>query len=185
MHICAGHDSVWQEETTYTDIGLVPDTQYCYRVKARDSSPLQNETDWSDPCCAITLPPEDTIKPEPDPAEWGKIVDANNNDGRPHQVYGGLGELDYWAEMWADEDTYDESGVEYKFVCTSNSRFSSGGDGDPGPVWRNEDNVIGDPGKYIVKVGGQHVDANFYVIVRDRSPNQNMTGPSEVVSWRE
>ena len=32
-----GHDSGWQISTTYTDIGLAPDTAYTYRVKARDS----------------------------------------------------------------------------------------------------------------------------------------------------
>jgi hypothetical protein len=32
-----GHDSGWQISTTYTDIGLVPDTAYTYSVKARDS----------------------------------------------------------------------------------------------------------------------------------------------------
>ncbi|MHC4098080.1 MAG: hypothetical protein ACYSU3_18725 [Planctomycetota bacterium] len=32
-----GHDSGWQISTTYTDIGLDPDTAYTYRVKARDS----------------------------------------------------------------------------------------------------------------------------------------------------
>lgn len=32
-----GHDSGWQISTTYTDIGLAPDTDYTYRVKARDS----------------------------------------------------------------------------------------------------------------------------------------------------
>ncbi|MHC4097574.1 MAG: hypothetical protein ACYSU3_16125, partial [Planctomycetota bacterium] len=32
-----GHDSGWQISTTYTDISLAPDTDYTYRVKARDS----------------------------------------------------------------------------------------------------------------------------------------------------
>lgn len=32
-----GHDSGWQISTTYTDIGLAPDTAYTYSVKARDT----------------------------------------------------------------------------------------------------------------------------------------------------
>lgn len=42
-----GHDSGWQDSTTYEDIGLTSGTTYTYRVKARDKSPNQNETGWS------------------------------------------------------------------------------------------------------------------------------------------
>jgi hypothetical protein len=42
-----GNDSGWQDLTTYTDSDLVPGTEYTYRVKARDKSENQNETQWS------------------------------------------------------------------------------------------------------------------------------------------
>lgn len=42
-----GHDSGWQDSSTYTDTGLVPSTMYTYRVKARDKSPNYNETAFS------------------------------------------------------------------------------------------------------------------------------------------
>jgi hypothetical protein len=42
-----GNDSGWQDSTTYVGSGLSPDTLYTYRVKARDKSANQNETDWS------------------------------------------------------------------------------------------------------------------------------------------
>ncbi|MBN1787149.1 MAG: hypothetical protein JW806_01995 [Sedimentisphaerales bacterium] len=58
----ANHDSGWQDSTSYTDTGLEPETTYTYQVKARDKSPLQNETDWSSPASDTTLSPT-TISP--------------------------------------------------------------------------------------------------------------------------
>jgi hypothetical protein len=50
-------DSGWQDGTTFTDTGLAPSTTYIYQVKARDKSPLQNETGWSSPAGDTTLDP--------------------------------------------------------------------------------------------------------------------------------
>ena len=52
-----GTDSGWQDSATYTDDGLSADTQYCYRVQARDKSAGQNATGWSSTNCATTGPP--------------------------------------------------------------------------------------------------------------------------------
>jgi YD repeat-containing protein len=52
-----GTSSGWQDSATYSDDGLSTDTQYCYRVKARDKSGNQNETGWSSTTCATTGPP--------------------------------------------------------------------------------------------------------------------------------
>ncbi len=52
-----GTDSGWQDSTTYSDAGLNPSTQYCYRVRARDKSANQNATGWSSSGCATTGPP--------------------------------------------------------------------------------------------------------------------------------
>jgi hypothetical protein len=54
-----GNHSGWQVGTTYVDSGLSPETQYTYRVKARDRSASQNETGWSAEAFATTLS-EDT-----------------------------------------------------------------------------------------------------------------------------
>ncbi|MCK5055324.1 MAG: metallophosphoesterase [Candidatus Aminicenantes bacterium] len=51
-----GHDSGWQDSTTYEDSGLQPETQYTYRGKARDKSPNQNETAFSSGASATTDP---------------------------------------------------------------------------------------------------------------------------------
>ncbi|MCX5633026.1 MAG: hypothetical protein NTW93_05065 [Phycisphaerae bacterium] len=56
------HDSDWQDSTAFTDTGLDASTQYGYQVKARDKSPLQNETNWSAIAYAVT-PAEAYINP--------------------------------------------------------------------------------------------------------------------------
>jgi hypothetical protein len=48
------HDSGWQNDSTYVDSGLSPETLYTYRVKARDKSVGQNETGWSLEASATT-----------------------------------------------------------------------------------------------------------------------------------
>jgi parallel beta-helix repeat protein len=42
------HDSDWQDSPIYEDTGLNEKTWYTYQVKARDKSPSQNETGYSD-----------------------------------------------------------------------------------------------------------------------------------------
>ncbi len=49
-----GHDSGWRDSTEYTDMSLSPDTQYTYRVKARDKSVNHNETSYSSSASATT-----------------------------------------------------------------------------------------------------------------------------------
>jgi hypothetical protein len=50
--------SNWQTNPTYVAGGLSPATEYTFRVKARDSSAAQNETEWSTEQSATTqLPP--------------------------------------------------------------------------------------------------------------------------------
>ncbi len=49
-----GNDSGWQAGTSYTDIGLSPNTQYTYTVKARDNATIPNETVESGGIAATT-----------------------------------------------------------------------------------------------------------------------------------
>jgi hypothetical protein len=51
-----GSDSGWQDDTTYEDTGLDPNTEYTYQVKARDKSGNLNETAYSTAESATTDP---------------------------------------------------------------------------------------------------------------------------------
>jgi hypothetical protein len=156
-----GNNVVWQAGRQYIDVNLDPNTTYCYRVKARDNSPLENETGWSVIACATTPMGLDVTPPTPNPAQW----DPN---GQPEKIYGGGGSLDYYATMTAVQ-AVDPSGVEYKFVCKNDSRFSS--------QWQSQP-AFATPWTYTVLLGGSHVYTEWYVIVRDQSPNHNQTLPS-------
>ncbi len=69
-------DSGWQTTTTYVDTGLTGSTQYCYRVRARDSSGNQNTTSYSGAQCANTDPAPDIDPPTPDPLTWESVPTA-------------------------------------------------------------------------------------------------------------
>jgi hypothetical protein len=103
-----GHDSDWQDEPDYTDTGLSPDTEYTYRVKARNKANLL-ETDFSVSKSATTNQ-GDITPPYPNPAEWETEPYVSSSET---------------ISMAAKQAT-DDSGVEYYFECTSNSAYSSG-----------------------------------------------------------
>ena len=102
-----GYDSVWQDGTTYTDTGLQPNTQYCYRVRARDKSPNHNLTNWSTTTpCATTF---EATPPSPDPMTWATVPYATGSTS---------------IAMVATTAT-DASGVEYFFDCTTTGGHDS------------------------------------------------------------
>ena len=161
----------------YEVSGLTLDQTYTFYVKTRDRSLAQNETAPSS-SVAVTIAEIDDQPPLPDPAEHAS--------GSPFQLFIAA-ESRYYHVVTAVEAT-DDSGVEYKFVC-SNSSFSSGDDWDPdGIEWRNLDNVAGlfypngtaqMPQQYWANRGIQNAGDDWYIIVRDRSPNQNTAVQSE------
>ncbi len=104
------HDSGWQSSTYYEDTGLDPDTEYVYQVKARDTSPSNNETAYSTQESATTLPP-DLIPPEPDPLVWAL---------EPNAIGGTI------IEMTATTATDDRHDVEYYFNNITDPSHDSG-----------------------------------------------------------
>lgn len=170
-----GSDSSWQDQTDYTDASLVPETEYCYRVKARDKSPNQNETAWSEAVCVSTPPILPVTPPTPDPMQWDyTVIDVNGYliDGTPHEIWLGPDPLwDYYATMRADPNTSDESGFEFYFQCTNKSALDSGWISFP----------EGPPYTYTVQTGLKGQTLEFRVKARDLSPNHNETAWSETL----
>ena len=123
-----GHDSDWQDDPNYTDPNLLPDTEYSYRVKARDKSPWANETDWSEEITVRTLATPDLDPPDPNPMDWDPVQDANGFDGTPREIaVDPNSQWGYGATMTA-VIAVDAGGgpVEYFFECITNSGFNSG-----------------------------------------------------------
>ena len=109
-----GNDSDWQDNTTYEDAGLQSETEYTYQVKARDKSPNQNETDWSDAESATTEA-EDMTPPSPDPMTWATVPYATGTTS---------------IAMVATTAS-DPSSVEYYFACTAGGGHDSGWQSSP------------------------------------------------------
>jgi hypothetical protein len=147
-----GHDSGWIDTPVYTDVNLVPDTLYCYRVKARDLSANRNETAYSEWVCVRTAIPGDTEIPSPSPMEFDPNGLPREYDADPSNNTS----LDHWVEMQAVTATDDSGVVQYYFDCLDNSGFDSG--------W--QDSTI-----YRVEVGPPGRNLRFRVRARDGSGN--------------
>ena len=77
-----GNDSGWQDNPAYVDMRLSPDTQYTYRVQARDKSPNQNATALSNSLSATTAPASDGLVSHwtfDDDASGIAVVDGSGN----------------------------------------------------------------------------------------------------------
>ncbi len=147
-----GTDSGWQDSTSYEDTGLSPGTTYIYTVKARDKSPIPNETGLSTGESATTETP-DTTAPTPDPMTWTTVPYATGEAS---------------IAMVATTAS-DPSGVEYYFDETS---------GNPGGTdsgWQDstsdEDTGLSPGTTYI-----------YTVKARDKSPIPNETAASTAKS---
>jgi hypothetical protein len=103
-----GHDSAWQDSSTYTDVNLMPSSLYTYQVKARDKSVSQNETTYSEAASAMTA--DDNAAPMPNPMSWAAQPSATGTDS---------------ITMTATTAS-DLSGVEYFFANVTDASHNSG-----------------------------------------------------------
>jgi len=170
------YNSGWQSSGYWEDTGLDAETEYRYRVRARDS--YGNTTDWLGPLSATT-PAEgvDTDAPVTDPTypEYDERRYTSTWEDFPHEVVRGT---EVWAVMTVTEATDESTPVEYKFVCTNEDGFSSGGEGDPGGTeWREERTY-----EVLVRQGTPGAGMRFKVKARDSAePIRNEGYYSETV----
>ena len=106
------------------------------------------------------------LPPDPDPAEWDTVADANGFDGFPREV-AGSGLFDYSVSMRA-VIAVDAGGgpVEYFFECTTESGFNSG--------WIASET-------YTVLVGRKDQRHIFRVKARDQWGNETAWSTEQVV----
>jgi M6 family metalloprotease-like protein len=104
-------DRSWQDSSLYNRSGYAQGTTYTFRVKCRDKSPQLNEGEWSDSKFTMTCSGTDTLPPAPRPARWKSTPKKVSNTSIGMEA----------------ETCYDESGVQYKFVCTgtTDSRYTA------------------------------------------------------------
>jgi|GEM_PF-2190851 len=135
----SGHDSGWQDSTTYEDTGLELLTEYTYQVVARDKSPYHNETAPSPTASATTE--DDVSAPDPDPMEWALFPSAAG----PHSI------------TMTAATASDGGGVEYYFECTVGGGNSS--DWQASPVY--VDTGLGLESQYTYRVKSRDKSHNY------------------------
>ncbi|MEJ5258791.1 MAG: S8 family serine peptidase [Anaerohalosphaeraceae bacterium] len=156
----------------FTDTGLVLGQTYYYRVFTR--LVFRETSTGTVRIVALTEPSAvfaagtievDLTPPTPNPAQW--------------EIWPSHLQYDTWYHYMRAAEAQDPSGVEYRFVCVTFPSLSSG--------WQNVDNVAGIvdpdftprlPNEYWVPVYVSTAYYDYYILVRDRSPNQNQTQPS-------
>ena len=166
---------VWQNDREFLDEGLDLLTEYTYRAAARDKSINENTTAWSAPASATTA--DEPTPPDIDPPVTGvhaniykaAFVPPAAGQFNPQEVLLGDG---YHHQMTAVTATDDTPPVQYRFICVSDSRFSSG--------WQ-EDNPI-----YDVLVATQSRSSWIWqVVTRDSvSPTPNVGDLSDYWNCR-
>ncbi len=71
------HDSGWQNDPTYTDIGLQVNTEYYYKVRARDKSAAMNQTADSEAASAIII----LLDGQQGLSDWPRLLPAMAGSG--------------------------------------------------------------------------------------------------------
>ncbi|MBN1765731.1 MAG: hypothetical protein JW860_10775, partial [Sedimentisphaerales bacterium] len=151
------HDSGWQDSTYYEDTGLTIDTTYTYQVKARDKSPNQNETAYSEQLSATT---EDTVPPTPNPLTWAQAPQATGTDS---------------IIMTATTAT-DDSEIEYYFNNVTEPTHDSGWQNSP--VYEDTDLDADTSYTYQVKARDLSLNLNETAYSIQSSANTQSSNPA-------
>jgi len=147
------YSSGWQDSPTY-EVSSLPDNIYTFVVRVRDKSENHNTTGDSS---EVTL---DLQAPTPNPMQWAA-------DGKPVKVdKGGTSTTKYWVDMTAAEAADSSGGVEYFFLCTTESGFSS-------KNWQSST-------FYTVQIGQGSQIHKFRVKARDANGNETAYSSEEV-----
>jgi hypothetical protein len=180
-----GDGRLYDLDPVYVDTGMEEGLTYSYRVRmglfyepGDGSSVKIKDGPWSLEASIVASGP-DLTPPDPDPAEHAS--------GSPFQTF--VASKGIYYHIITAVTATDESDVEYRFINTTNSSYSSGGSMDPdGIMWRNADNVADltypngeaqTPEQYWAPRGIINASDGWYILVRDRSPNQNTTVKSQ------
>lgn len=127
-----GHDSGWQDITTYEDTGLTTGVSYTYHVKARDKSPNQNETAWSSSESATPIGTAPAAPSNLNWKGWKYSMDLtwtdNATDEDGFRIYRGTtsSNLVLIDTIAADSTAYEDTGLTrktyyYYKVCAYNT----------------------------------------------------------------
>lgn len=150
------HDSGWQDSPVYIDVGLQDNTEYTYRVKARDMSLNRNETAWSSPKSTVTPIETDHQPPVPRQPGWAvppTVIDRNS----------------IRMEVAPASDPEGNDPVEYYFHVVNDPALDSG--------WQRST-------VYLVTGLDYETEYTIAVKARDSSANKNETEWSEFVTVR-
>ncbi|MDD5064300.1 MAG: hypothetical protein PHQ35_06025 [Phycisphaerae bacterium] len=146
--------SSWQSSASYTASGLTPNTQYSFRVQARDSAATPNVNGWSSTQYATTDPPvQDTTPPTPDPMTWSSFPTAT-----------GSSTITMTATTATDATSPP---VQYYFECTNDGSKSSG--------WQSSST-------YVASGLTASTQYSFRARARDSAATPNVTGWSSTMS---
>ncbi|HSP41674.1 MAG TPA: sialate O-acetylesterase, partial [Luteolibacter sp.] len=145
-----GNNSGWQDSPTYVDTGLAAETEFSYRVRARDKTPALNTTGWSPAASATTDPVDNGAPPTPGFAVAPVATSPT--------------EITMTAESVIDPEG---SAVEYYFTETS---------GNPG----GNDSGWQDSTTYADGGLNPSTSYSYTVTARDKSAQQNQSTPSAV-----
>jgi hypothetical protein len=196
------HDSGWLTfegvMPSYIDVNLMAETQYCYRVMARDKSVYQNATDWSDTVCRTTPEPPDDTPPAPvppGPIVWDpslQDVNCTQCNGEPRDYwFEGDPKLDWWVVMRPDPSIRDDSPgpLEFYFECEAGLYSSDHTHPETGgwisfPQGGSLDPETGYVGYwYKVKVGYNQRELEFKFKVRDEWGIESEWSPAVKTHW--